>query len=56
MTREDSVERRHSATPASLPLDFTAFHQTHRKAYVRWSERYLKNRADAEEAVDAAFE
>ncbi|HZG03965.1 MAG TPA: sigma-70 family RNA polymerase sigma factor [Streptomyces sp.] len=39
-----------------LPADFTAFHQRHRPAYVHWAELYLGNRADAEEAVDCAFE
>ncbi|MEV6654735.1 sigma-70 family RNA polymerase sigma factor [Streptomyces sp. NPDC051219] len=37
-------------------MDFSAFHQTHRPAYIRWAHTYLSNRADAEEAVDAAFE
>ncbi|WP_438297691.1 sigma-70 family RNA polymerase sigma factor [Streptomyces sp. HUAS TT7] len=39
-----------------LPVDFSAFHQMHRAAYVRWAYSYLGHRADAEEAVDAAFE
>ncbi|MGW1278878.1 sigma-70 family RNA polymerase sigma factor [Streptomyces tsukubensis] len=39
-----------------LPVDFSAFHQIHRPAYIRWAETCLANRADAEEAVDAAFE
>ncbi|MGW0828623.1 sigma-70 family RNA polymerase sigma factor [Streptomyces sp. NPDC002845] len=39
-----------------LPLDFEAFHRMHRPAYVRWAKTYLNNRADAEEAVDWAFE
>ncbi|MFI2214908.1 RNA polymerase sigma factor [Streptomyces sp. NPDC020141] len=43
-------------TNKKLPLDFTAFHQAHRPAYLRWAETYLNHRADAEEAVDAAFE
>jgi RNA polymerase sigma-70 factor (ECF subfamily) len=41
---------------ALIPLDFSAFHRLHREVYVRWSERYLGNRADAEEAVDEAIE
>ncbi|MBB1252539.1 sigma-70 family RNA polymerase sigma factor [Streptomyces sp. OF3] len=40
----------------ALPLDFRAFHQLHRPAYVRWAHTRLGNRADAEEAVDDAFE
>lgn len=39
-----------------LPPDFRAFHQMYRGAYVHWAELYLENRADAEEAVDHAFE
>ncbi|WP_327352336.1 RNA polymerase sigma factor [Streptomyces sp. NBC_01304] len=39
-----------------LPVDFSAFHQMHRPAYVRWAHSYLGHRADAEEAVDGAFE
>jgi RNA polymerase sigma factor (sigma-70 family) len=38
-----------------LPLDFRAFHQMQRPAYVRWAELYLNSRADAEEAVDEAM-
>ncbi|WP_308405570.1 RNA polymerase sigma factor [Streptomyces tardus] len=41
--------------PALLPLDFRAFHQMQRPAYVRWAEYKLGNRSDAEEAVDQAF-
>lgn len=43
-------------TKKKLPIDFTAFHQAHRPAYLRWATTYLNHRADAEEAVDAAFE
>ncbi|MFE6282123.1 RNA polymerase sigma factor [Streptomyces sp. NPDC057877] len=39
-----------------LPLDFEAFHRMHRPAYVAWARTYLRHRADAEEAVDWAFE
>ncbi|MBH5335797.1 sigma-70 family RNA polymerase sigma factor [Streptomyces pactum] len=39
-----------------LPADFRAFHELHRKAYVHRAETILNNRADAEEAVDTAFE
>ncbi|WP_326598168.1 RNA polymerase sigma factor [Streptomyces sp. NBC_01803] len=39
-----------------LPADFRAFHQLYRPAYVRWAELFLGTRADAEEAVDRAFE
>ncbi len=45
-----------TAPMTNLPVDFTAFHQMHRPAYVRWAQTYLNNRADAEEAVDCAFE
>jgi RNA polymerase sigma factor (sigma-70 family) len=41
---------------AGQPADFRAFHQTNRPAYVRWAERALGNRTDAEEAADRAFE
>ncbi|MEU7061481.1 sigma-70 family RNA polymerase sigma factor [Streptomyces sp. NPDC046197] len=40
----------------TLPLDFEAFHRMHRPAYIDWAKTYLNNRADAEEAVDWAFE
>ncbi|TJZ59337.1 sigma-70 family RNA polymerase sigma factor [Streptomyces piniterrae] len=39
-----------------LPAEFRAFHQLYRGVYVHWAELYLSNRADAEEAVDQAFE
>jgi RNA polymerase sigma-70 factor (ECF subfamily) len=39
-----------------LPLDFEAFHRMYRPIYVHWAEIRLGSRADAEEAVDAAFE
>ncbi|MFF2847385.1 RNA polymerase sigma factor [Streptomyces sp. NPDC058001] len=39
-----------------LPADFCAFHQLYRARYVRWAEAHLGSRADAEEAVDSAFE
>jgi RNA polymerase sigma factor (sigma-70 family) len=49
--------RRTGVAPLSpLPADFRAFHQLYRPAYVRWAELYLGARADAEEAVDRAFE
>jgi RNA polymerase sigma-70 factor (ECF subfamily) len=38
-----------------LPIDFQAFHQLHRPAYVKWAELFLNSRADAEEAVDHAM-
>lgn len=56
MTQEESLKYRPAAPVAPLPLDLGAFHQTHRVAYVRWAERYLGNRQDAEEAVDQTFE
>ncbi|MFF3546835.1 RNA polymerase sigma factor [Streptomyces platensis] len=40
----------------NLPADFRAFHQLYRARYVRWAEIHLGSRADAEEAVDRAFE
>lgn len=56
MTR-DFLDRPAGTAPiAHLPVDFAAFHQMHRLAYVRWAQAYLRNRADAEEAVDCAFE
>ncbi|MEU4212740.1 sigma-70 family RNA polymerase sigma factor [Streptomyces sp. NPDC026206] len=39
-----------------LPADFRAFHQLYRGRYVQWAELHLRSRADAEEAVDHAFE
>jgi RNA polymerase sigma-70 factor (ECF subfamily) len=39
-----------------LPVDFSAFHQMNRAAYIRYAETILNNRADAEEAVDVCFE
>ncbi|MGW3570457.1 sigma-70 family RNA polymerase sigma factor [Streptomyces sp. NPDC000941] len=59
MTRNSS--RQHGVTsmtgmPGELPADFRAFHQLHRGAYIHRAEIYLGNRADAEEAVDTAFE
>lgn len=50
MTREDTSDPKPPMT--ALPLDFTAFHQTHRPIYVRCAERYLGNRQDA---VDDTF-
>ncbi|MEU5610555.1 sigma-70 family RNA polymerase sigma factor [Streptomyces sparsogenes] len=44
------------AGAAALPADFRAFHQLYREAYVRWAEIHLGSNADAEEAVDHAFE
>lgn len=43
-------------TKKKLPVDFSAFHQARRPAYLRWAETYFSHRADAEEAVYAAFE
>jgi RNA polymerase sigma factor (sigma-70 family) len=55
--RRDFAEHPAGAAPmTTLPLDFEAFHRMHRPAYVRWARAYLKNKADAEEAVDWAFE
>ncbi|MGW7517820.1 sigma-70 family RNA polymerase sigma factor [Streptomyces sp. NPDC054796] len=60
MTQEEPSLRPATPGPApvteKLPLDFSAFHQMHRESYLRWAERYLHCRADAEEAVDDAFE
>ncbi|GHH06085.1 RNA polymerase sigma factor [Streptomyces lanatus] len=41
---------------SKLPLDFEAFHRMHRAAFVTWATTYLNHTADAEEAVDSAFE
>ncbi|MFC9227406.1 RNA polymerase sigma factor [Streptomyces decoyicus] len=49
--------RRLRALPLTeLPADFRAFHELFRGVYIHWSELYLANLADAEEAVDEAFE
>ncbi|TGA84899.1 sigma-70 family RNA polymerase sigma factor [Streptomyces palmae] len=42
--------------PDQLPVDFRAFHQLHRPAYVHRAASLLNNHSDAEEAVDTAFE
>ncbi|MEV4434623.1 sigma-70 family RNA polymerase sigma factor [Streptomyces sp. NPDC049555] len=42
--------------PPGIPADFHAFHRLYRGPYVRWAELHLDSRADAEEAVDLAFE
>ncbi|MFC4495363.1 RNA polymerase sigma factor [Streptomyces ovatisporus] len=39
-----------------LPADFRAFHQLYRGRYIQWAELYLRSRAEAEDAVDDAFE
>lgn len=55
--RQDVPETATGVTPMTkLPLDFEAFHRMHRPAYVAWAKTYLKHKADAEEAVDCAFE
>ncbi|WP_078897640.1 RNA polymerase sigma factor [Streptomyces rimosus] len=46
----------HTLPSIGLPADFRAFHQLYRAGYIRYAELYLKSRADAEEAVDLAFE
>ncbi|MFE9685205.1 sigma-70 family RNA polymerase sigma factor [Streptomyces sp. NPDC006285] len=56
MTREVSGRPRDATSMTQLPLDFEAFHRIHRPVYVRWARMYLRHRADAEEAVDCAFE
>lgn len=43
-------------TTQQLPPDISAFHTMNRSGYIRWAERRLGSRADAEEAVDEAFE
>lgn len=57
MTREESAPgpAGRPRAPEKLPLDFAAFHQMHRPGYVREAERWLRSRADAEDAVDDAF-
>lgn len=45
-----------TAPLSGQPADLRAFHERYRPIYIRWSELYLGNRADAEEAVDQAFE
>lgn len=41
---------------SEIPLDLEALHRMRRPAWVRWAERYLHHREDAEEAVDHAVE
>jgi RNA polymerase sigma-70 factor (ECF subfamily) len=41
---------------SEIPLDLEALHRMRRPAWVRWAERFLRHRADAEEAVDDAVE
>ncbi|MEV5597021.1 sigma-70 family RNA polymerase sigma factor [Streptomyces sp. NPDC052496] len=45
-----------TSTTLGLPPDFRAFHQLYRAGYIRYAELHLESRADAEEAVDLAFE
>ena len=52
MTLEEPLSHPPSGPMTDVPLDLAAFHQMHRPTYVRWSERYLGSRRDAEEAVD----
>ncbi|MGK5532742.1 sigma-70 family RNA polymerase sigma factor [Streptomyces sp. URMC 129] len=56
MTEPLPAPRGGVAPLSPLPADFRAFHQLYRPAYVRWAELFLGTRADAEEAVDRAFE
>jgi RNA polymerase sigma factor (sigma-70 family) len=48
--------RRATPMPQPPPIDFSAFHQMHRPSYLRYARAFLRNHADAEEAVDATFE
>ncbi|GAA2350443.1 RNA polymerase sigma factor [Streptomyces violaceusniger] len=45
-----------SGLTPGMPVEFEAFYEMHRADYIHWAELYLGNRADAEEAVDRAFE
>ncbi|BCL33100.1 sigma-70 family RNA polymerase sigma factor [Streptomyces aurantiacus] len=56
MTRKLSGRPRDATSMTRLPLDFEAFHRMHRPVYIRWARMYLENHADAEDAVDCAFE
>ncbi|MEU3038103.1 RNA polymerase sigma factor [Streptomyces griseoaurantiacus] len=56
MTQELSGRPGDTTSMTQLPLDFEAFHRMHRPAYVGWARMYLRHRADAEEAIDGAFE
>ncbi|MGW0753592.1 RNA polymerase sigma factor [Streptomyces sp. NPDC002587] len=38
-----------------LPVDFTAFHSQHHRAYLRYAHLQLGGRKDAEDAVDDVF-
>lgn len=51
-----SAGRLSRTVPQHLPVEFAAFHEHHRPVYIRYAERRLCSRADAEEAVDDAFE
>ncbi|WP_369234590.1 sigma-70 family RNA polymerase sigma factor [Streptomyces sp. R21] len=56
MTQDFSPHAPRATRMKKLPLDFEAFHQMYRPRYVCWATSRLGSRADAEEAVDAAFE
>ncbi len=56
VTRKLSGRPCDATSMSYLPLDFEAFHRMHRPVYIRWARMYLGNRADAEDAVDCAFE
>ncbi|MFC5148753.1 RNA polymerase sigma factor [Streptomyces aureoversilis] len=57
MTRTHRPHRRPVAVlQPRLPADFRAFHELYRSRYVYWAQLYLSSWADAEEAVDIAFE
>lgn len=56
MTQEGSFLPPSGRAPERLPVDCAAFHEMQRPIYVRRAERVLRCRADAEDAVDEAFE
>jgi len=56
VTQDFSPHAPRATRKKKLPLDFEAFHQMYRPRYVCWATSRLGSRADAEEAVDAAFE
>ncbi|MFJ3929048.1 MULTISPECIES: sigma factor-like helix-turn-helix DNA-binding protein [unclassified Streptomyces] len=51
-----ALPRRSAAPDSGDRLVLAAFRELHREVYVRWAERRLPDRADAEEAVDRVLD
>lgn len=51
-SRADQSSRHTQMT--DIPLDLEALHRMRRRSWVHWAERYLRYRADAEEAAPGA--